>query len=803
MIDYDSLVDKELIKSKLIDYLKKNFDKYKNLDFDESNGQSFIVDVQSYLTNLVSNRFEQQVQDFYLTTSQTDKINLLLSQYGYTKTFGIPSQCILKLDFTDEQMYELNELNIDVIFVPPLVLKIQDDNGNIWLNKNSLLIMKTPEKFQYQTKIMDENNNTKTVTKDFYKYKITSFIGVDEIPFVQMDYFIRTVEGSGKRFEKIQILQKSEGYPVHNFRINDYIDIDLSIRPFIVDQVRSTTTLTMYKLFSNIKEFVQSKYHTNDYETFIRNEYMVVEYDEVNEVFNLINGDNEVNGYNLNGQLTLGFYRTKGDEGYQLLGSVNTYIGLSDYLMLNNNLYYLNTPYLDSNLKMLFIPNRVLITKDLKTGQILSNEIENDENQQIFIQNLFDIKNSNEVMNKYGYKPLNILVTQVEPVITGKGQETLDTLKFNFSQFLRQKDKIVTRKDIEQYLNNFLKNVSHSLNQVGTYKNQFSRVYVDKIKNVLKILPVVLKTDNLKQITFPKGSIIYPSELPETLTQNQLLNYTYEKESIIKELKEKIIQTMEVEYQDWELLKIYTKKPILLNQLDEVSINSILQQLKDKLNTIVDVKTKFYDIFTELNFMDMIMSLNKIEGLKTIDVDEFMENISVKGYKEFKSGYILPLQLQRYKGIRNKIKSVYFVPINTHQDDEDLISDTLKLDMFNTQQGETDNDNVDEVFQDENFYTTNYIYPQPVNVNRNIEVDVQNIENQEQSSLLNLNYLFDPFMSMVTKYKNKTTFNKNQIGMFKFKVIERIEEELLKDKYKYVEDKDMNVECEMNMQIKS
>jgi hypothetical protein len=60
-------------------------------------------------------------------------------------------------------MVEMNDLGIKSLTIPPLLIKMKDDNNNIWMNKNSLLITKTPE-------IIKKDGNTY-----YYKYQITSF----------------------------------------------------------------------------------------------------------------------------------------------------------------------------------------------------------------------------------------------------------------------------------------------------------------------------------------------------------------------------------------------------------------------------------------------------------------------------------------------------------------------------------------------------------------------------------------------------------------------------------------------------
>jgi hypothetical protein len=87
----------------------------------------------------------------------------LLSQWGYFRSFGTPSQVLLELSFDTNSMMEMNDLGIKSLNIPPLIVKIKDDNNNIWMNKNSLLITKTP------TVIKREGN------KRYYKYQITSF----------------------------------------------------------------------------------------------------------------------------------------------------------------------------------------------------------------------------------------------------------------------------------------------------------------------------------------------------------------------------------------------------------------------------------------------------------------------------------------------------------------------------------------------------------------------------------------------------------------------------------------------------
>jgi len=51
---------------------------------------------------------------------------LLLSQYGYKKNFGIPSQVNLNLKFDSKSMIQLNMLEIENFIIPPLILRVID-----------------------------------------------------------------------------------------------------------------------------------------------------------------------------------------------------------------------------------------------------------------------------------------------------------------------------------------------------------------------------------------------------------------------------------------------------------------------------------------------------------------------------------------------------------------------------------------------------------------------------------------------------------------------------------------------------
>jgi len=64
------------------------------------------------------------------------------------------------------------------------VLKVLDKNGSVWLNKNSILVSRTVEKF-------GKYNN-------MYKYRLSSFNGNSTFSFVQMELTIQQINISTK-----------------------------------------------------------------------------------------------------------------------------------------------------------------------------------------------------------------------------------------------------------------------------------------------------------------------------------------------------------------------------------------------------------------------------------------------------------------------------------------------------------------------------------------------------------------------------------------------------------------------------
>jgi len=60
-------------------------------------------------------------------------------------------------------MIQLNLLEIENFIIPPLILKVVDTNNNSWLNKNSILVTRTMEKFGK--------------SKEYYKYRMSSTNG--------------------------------------------------------------------------------------------------------------------------------------------------------------------------------------------------------------------------------------------------------------------------------------------------------------------------------------------------------------------------------------------------------------------------------------------------------------------------------------------------------------------------------------------------------------------------------------------------------------------------------------------------
>jgi hypothetical protein len=71
------------------------------------------------------------------------------------------------------------------------------------------------------------------------------------------------------------------------------------------------------------------------------------------------------------------------------------------------------------------------------------------------------------------------------------------------------------------------------------------------------------------------------------------------------------------------------------------------------------------------------------------------------------SNFIMPLQKLVSERFNDKLKTTYLIPISTHLETDELISDSLTVDMFNNITGEILDDNISEKY--ENLEKTNII----------------------------------------------------------------------------------------------
>ena len=495
----NEILNFDKIKQSIIEYLKSTFSEYSQLSFDKSTSQDLIADIQSYVTQLMSQRFEQSISDFYIETQQSDKINLLLSQYGYRKSFGIPSQTQLKLTLDENSMYEFNELELASFTIPQLSLLVSDDNNHLWTNKNSILVTKTPQTFTKKVKISGQD-----VTRTYNKYSLVSITGSDEIPFVQMNYYeTAIVDGLNVPNKIIEFLSETRGFPVNNYFIRDQSNIDLKILPF---QRRQELSGIYYDLYDEIDIIDQSKYNIEDYDSFINNKYLIMDYNDILRKFIIINGDDQTRGFMLktlpeNKTLTLQFYMTQGSRGQQEFGQVNKFAGTQQKILLDNRIYLSRPDFTENNdnIRVDLFSDIVYLNRNLKTGELIPDPPSS--NQRVSLYDFFDIQNQSTPMQSYGWKKVNIVVQQQTPVIQGKDVEKLEDIKYNFSKYIKQKDKLVTVTDIEQYLEMFLKGLTLSLNQTQVYKEQIINTIVNSIQNTVFILPQVMKDENYRNLS--------------------------------------------------------------------------------------------------------------------------------------------------------------------------------------------------------------------------------------------------------------------------------------------------------------
>ncbi len=701
MPEPNELLNPYFIKESIIEFLKTSNEKYQHVDFTESDSQSLITDISSYITMLISNKFEQSLSDFYIQTQSNDKIDLLLSQYGYKKSFGVPSQVNLSLFFDEKTMIQFNRLEMENFVIPPLILKIIDTNGNTWLNKNSILVTRTVEKFG--------------IHGEFFRYRMSSQNGGNIFPFIQMKVSINEFNMNTEQLSRNTFLNVSNGYLVKDHYIDDFTRINLDLR--LYRKVIDSDNHIHYKLFEKIREIQNSKFHIDDFETYANNEYFTISYNEVQNTFDILTGDDINYGYKLKSSdlnLTLQYYNTLGQEQNQFLGQVNKYSGLQDYILINDNIYNINN-ILEYNIQILFIPQKLKIKFNMNTGRKLTQEELDNPMSELYLYDLFNLKSINESMKFYGYSPINIIVKQEENIVIGKNQEKINEIKHNFNQYIKQKNKIVTSLDIDSYLNFFLRGYSYSLNQVSTYRHIKNKSYINGLENRLYILPQLFKDDSLKNVTLTKGVKILPSEIVDDPIIEKEFRYSGEKYNIHEELKKTIIQTMDVQFQKPQMIHIYTNKPIDVVQDAKNSINTIFHGLKEKLDYYTNINNKKYDIFENINLIDIISLVSEINGIINIDMSKFLESFDVIVENEMESNNTVPLQYNLTPGKPNKIKTSYLIPLTPQQREENFITNTFNLFLFNNHIGDVIKTGISEIFQDYTEYS-NFILQSPIQI---------------------------------------------------------------------------------------
>ncbi len=712
MPDPNELLNPYFIKESIVEFLKSTNEKYKNIDFIESDSQSLITDISSYLTILISNKFEQSLSDFYIQTQTNEKINLLLSQYGYKKSFGIPSQVNLSLFFDEKTMVQFNHLELENFIIPPLVLKVIDNNGNTWLNKNSILVTRTVERF-------GEN-------KEFYKYRMSSQNGGSIFSFIQMKLNIHDFNVDTQELSRNRQLQEQGGYIIKDHYIDDFtrIHLDLNIlKREVLEYLYNNKNIKehIYSKFDSVNEIQNSKFHIDKYENFILNKYITISYNEVQDSFDIINGDDKYNGYRIKKSdlpLYLQYYNTKGENQNQLLGQVNRYQGIETNVLINGKVYMNYSDFSkhhELNIKSLFIPQKIKIKYNMITNRPLTQEELDNPKSEIFLFDLFNISTVNESMKFYGYSHINMIVRQEENVVVGKNQEQIEDIKHNFNQYIKQKNKIVTLLDIENYLNFFLRGFSYSLNQTSTYKHVLNRQYINGIENRLYILPQLFKDDNLKNVSLTKGHKILTSELVEDPIIYSIFNYTGEKFNIHEELKQTIISTVDVQFQKPQKIYIYTDRPIDVVQDQKISINSIFYGLKEKLDAYSDIKNNRYNVFDNINLIDILSVISEVSGIINIDMEKFLDSFNIIVENVLESNNILPLQYNVTENKPRKIKTTYLLPLTPQQEDENFISNTLSVFLFENQIGEVLPTGISEIFQEYKSYD-NFIMQSPIQI---------------------------------------------------------------------------------------
>jgi len=194
---------------------------------------------------------------FVTTSNNYTKLSEILKQYGYNRRISYPAHTILQLGI-DTSNYEILDLFFDYISnigiqIPPLLLKFVDGNGNIWTNRNSILIVR-----EY-------------INSTDYIYKCVSVFGSEDITFIQLEPInIMATNSKGKYLPLLndKLLTK-------NINIQDVSQYKLDV--ILTDENYNIIT----DINGNKYEVVQSIYEKED----INNPYIIFRYNTFNESF--------------------------------------------------------------------------------------------------------------------------------------------------------------------------------------------------------------------------------------------------------------------------------------------------------------------------------------------------------------------------------------------------------------------------------------------------------------------------------------------------------------------------------------
>ena len=621
--------DFEELKNNLIQFLRSKKE-YDTVDFDNSTAISIILDQLAYSTTVLNQKHEMSLQDLFVTTSNNyTKLSEILKQYGYNRRISYPAHTILQLGI-DTSNYEILDLFFDYISnigiqIPPLLLKFVDGNGNIWTNRNSILIVR-----EY-------------INSTDYIYKCVSVFGSEDITFIQLEPIsIMATNSKGKYLPLLndKLLTK-------NINIQDVSQYKLDV--ILTDENYNIIT----DINGNKYEVVQSIYEKED----INNPYIIFRYNTFNESFEYFIPETDTS---LPDNFRILFYQNVGPDGNVSKGFVSKYEGIFNYIFLPDQIYITDESILDIA-DGIYPPQHI---KDIVFPQV---PVDSPYNLLEIIKNL-----KFTIINEYDQTG-------------GKSIETIEEIKYNFPKYMKSKNKIITNEDLYTFQQKQLTGSTDIQNAVllSTYPYAVIDSEQDKLRNMQNLKILVARDKYIRNLQQLRGYEIVYNRLANQ--DNLIPEYLYtEEKSILKnELENRIPLTTTIRINDLNKQNFYSTKPLDI-YINSTALDNIKTGIPVILDKLLAIDNQDIDIFKGYDLIKLTYALSSLNGIVSFNINNFINSLQVFLENSFTINNQINFSINRCDSvdINNDLKEFYIFPFLPLNKSEHIIQSETNIMMF-------------------------------------------------------------------------------------------------------------------------